>query len=145
LHRNIRVERTHAPHRKARKWAAFHISGSRTSFIRSSGRSIDSLDALSFATARPAMGRTSLTARTGDEKSTAMRDGQLFVYLNKPVSGIFSGLFQDVNAGKGRIWVYRIPKCASKKMAALPARAMRAGAKERAAGNGGPEQLTGGS
>jgi hypothetical protein len=29
-----------------------------------------------------------------------MRDGQLFVYLNKPVSGIFSGLFQDVNAGK---------------------------------------------
>jgi hypothetical protein len=33
LHRNIRVERTHAPHHKARKWAAFHISGSRASFI----------------------------------------------------------------------------------------------------------------
>jgi hypothetical protein len=30
-----------------------------------------------------------------------MRDGELFVYLNKPVSGVFSGLFQDVNAGKG--------------------------------------------
>jgi hypothetical protein len=34
LHRNIRVERTHAPHRKARKWATFHISGSRPSFFR---------------------------------------------------------------------------------------------------------------
>jgi hypothetical protein len=33
LHRNIRVERTHAPHRKARKWAALHISGSRASFF----------------------------------------------------------------------------------------------------------------
>ncbi|XSC44255.1 hypothetical protein ACF1BQ_042570 [Bradyrhizobium sp. RDT10] len=33
LHRNIRVVRTHASHRKARMWAAFHISGSRASFF----------------------------------------------------------------------------------------------------------------
>jgi hypothetical protein len=33
LHRNIRIERTQAPRRKARKWATFHISGSRPSFF----------------------------------------------------------------------------------------------------------------
>jgi hypothetical protein len=32
LHRNIRVERTRAPRRKAHEWAAFHISGSRIIF-----------------------------------------------------------------------------------------------------------------
>lgn len=45
-----------------------------------------------------------------DEKFKATRDGQLFVYLNKPVSGVFPDLFHDVNSGKARIWVYRIPK-----------------------------------
>jgi hypothetical protein len=33
LHRNIHVEQTHAPHRNARKWAAYHISGSRASSL----------------------------------------------------------------------------------------------------------------
>jgi uncharacterized protein (DUF2235 family) len=37
------------------------------------------------------------------------RDGQLFVYLNKPVSGIWPELFRNANAGKAKIWVYRIP------------------------------------
>ena len=45
-----------------------------------------------------------------DEKFRATRDGQLFVYLNKPVSGVFPGLFHAVNSGKARIWVYRIPR-----------------------------------
>jgi hypothetical protein len=45
-----------------------------------------------------------------DERFRATRDGQLFVYLNRPVSGFFPGLFRNVNSGKGRIWVYRIPR-----------------------------------
>jgi len=45
-----------------------------------------------------------------DEKFRATRDGQLFVYLNKPVSGVFPGLFHNVNSGQARIWVYRIPR-----------------------------------
>ena len=36
--------------------------------------------------------------------------GEMFVYLNQPVSGVFTGLFPDVNSGKARIWVYRIPR-----------------------------------
>ncbi|KRR12148.1 hypothetical protein CQ12_23215 [Bradyrhizobium jicamae] len=45
-----------------------------------------------------------------DEKFRATRDGQLFIYLNKPVSGVFPGLVRNVNSGKARIWVYRIPR-----------------------------------
>lgn len=45
-----------------------------------------------------------------DEKFRATRDGQLFVYLNKPVSGVFPGLFHDLNSGKARIKVYRVPR-----------------------------------
>jgi len=36
-------------------------------------------------------------------------DGELYVYLNKPVSGFWPGLFRDVNAGTARIRVVRIP------------------------------------
>jgi hypothetical protein len=36
-------------------------------------------------------------------------DGELYVYLNKPVSGFWSGLFHDVNAGMARVRVVRIP------------------------------------
>ncbi|ANW05137.1 DUF2235 domain-containing protein [Bradyrhizobium icense] len=45
-----------------------------------------------------------------EEKFRATRDGQLFVYLNQPVSGVFPGLFGRVNSGKAKIWVYRIPR-----------------------------------
>jgi hypothetical protein len=45
-----------------------------------------------------------------DEKFRATRDGQLFVYLNRPVSGVFPGLFRNANSGKARIWIYRIPR-----------------------------------
>ena len=36
-------------------------------------------------------------------------DGELYVYLNKPVSGFWSGLFRDVNAGTARVRVVRVP------------------------------------
>ena len=45
-----------------------------------------------------------------DEVLKPKRDGEIFVYLNKPVSGFWPDLFHDVNQGKARIWVYRIPK-----------------------------------
>ena len=45
-----------------------------------------------------------------EEKFRATRDGQLFVYLNNPVSGVFPGLFSDVSSGKARIWGYRVPR-----------------------------------
>jgi type VI secretion system (T6SS) phospholipase Tle1-like effector len=45
-----------------------------------------------------------------DEKFRATRDGQMFVYLNQPVSGVFSGLFRNVNSGRASVWVYRIPR-----------------------------------
>jgi uncharacterized protein (DUF2235 family) len=45
-----------------------------------------------------------------DEKFRATRDGQLFVYLNRPVSGVFPNLFRNVNSGKARIWIYRVPR-----------------------------------
>ncbi len=45
-----------------------------------------------------------------DENFKATRDGQMFVYLNKPVSGVFPSLFRNVNAGKARVWVYRVPR-----------------------------------
>jgi hypothetical protein len=44
-----------------------------------------------------------------DERLRPTRDGELFVYLNKPVSGFFPNLFHNVNEGKARIWVHRIP------------------------------------
>ncbi|KRR23209.1 DUF2235 domain-containing protein [Bradyrhizobium retamae] len=56
-----------------------------------------------FIDGEPANGRL-------DEKFRATRDGQLFVYLNQPVSGVFPGLFRNVNSGKARVWVYRIPR-----------------------------------
>jgi hypothetical protein len=34
-------------------------------------------------------------------------DGELYVYLNKPVSGFWSGLFNDVNTGTARVRVVR--------------------------------------
>ena len=36
-------------------------------------------------------------------------DGELYVYLNKPVSGFWSGLFHDVNTGTAKVRVVRIP------------------------------------
>ena len=42
------------------------------------------------------------------ERFRATRDGELFVYLNKPVSGFWPGLFSNVNTGTARIRVYRI-------------------------------------
>jgi uncharacterized protein (DUF2235 family) len=36
-------------------------------------------------------------------------DGELYVYLNKPVSGFWSGLFHDVNSGTARVRVVRVP------------------------------------
>jgi hypothetical protein len=36
-------------------------------------------------------------------------DGEFYVYLNMPVSGFWSGLFRDVNAGTARVRVVRIP------------------------------------
>jgi len=36
-------------------------------------------------------------------------DGELYVYLNKPVSGFWSGLFRDLNGGMARVRVVRVP------------------------------------
>jgi len=36
-------------------------------------------------------------------------DGELYVYLNKPVSGFWAGLFRDVNTGTAKVRVVRIP------------------------------------
>ena len=36
-------------------------------------------------------------------------DGELYVYLNKPVSGFWPGLFHDVSTGMARVRVVRIP------------------------------------
>jgi uncharacterized protein (DUF2235 family) len=44
-----------------------------------------------------------------EEKFKPTRDGELFVYLNKPVSGIVPGLFTNVNKGTAKIRVYRVP------------------------------------
>jgi hypothetical protein len=43
------------------------------------------------------------------EKFKPTRDGELYIYLNKPVSGLFPHLFDDVNTGTARIRVYRVP------------------------------------
>jgi len=45
-----------------------------------------------------------------DEKLDPKRDGQIFVYLNKPVIGLWPNLLRNASEGKGKIWVYRIPK-----------------------------------
>ena len=50
--------------------------------------------------------RTAASTRT----FRATRNGQMFVYLNQPVSGVFPDLFRNVNSGKARVWVYRIPR-----------------------------------
>ena len=42
------------------------------------------------------------------EKFKPTRDGEIYVYLNKPVSGFFPGLFNDVNSGMAKVRVYRI-------------------------------------
>ena len=43
-----------------------------------------------------------------EETFRPTRDGELFVYLNKPVSGFWPGLFNGVNSGTARLRVYRI-------------------------------------
>jgi len=42
-----------------------------------------------------------------EEKLKPTRDGEL--YLNKPVSGLFPGLFNDVTKGTAKVRVYRVP------------------------------------
>ena len=44
-----------------------------------------------------------------EEKFKPTRDGELFVYLNKPVSGFWPGLFNNVNKGTAKVRVYRVP------------------------------------
>jgi uncharacterized protein (DUF2235 family) len=44
------------------------------------------------------------------EKFKPIRDGELYIYVNKPVSGFFPHLFDDVNTGTAKIRVYRVPK-----------------------------------
>jgi uncharacterized protein (DUF2235 family) len=43
------------------------------------------------------------------EKFKPTRDGEFYIYLNKPVSGLFPHLFDDVNTGTAKIRVYRVP------------------------------------
>ena len=43
------------------------------------------------------------------ESFKATRDGELFVYLNKPVSGFWPGLFSEVNTGMAKVRVVRVP------------------------------------
>jgi len=45
-----------------------------------------------------------------EETVKATREGELYVYLNKPVSGFWPGLFNDVNSGTAKVRVYRVPK-----------------------------------
>jgi hypothetical protein len=51
-----------------------------------------------------------LLAKSLEETFKATRDGELYVYLNKPVSGFWSGLFNDVNSGTAKVRVYRVPR-----------------------------------
>jgi hypothetical protein len=44
-----------------------------------------------------------------DEQFTPKRDGELFVYLNKPVSGFWPGVFHSFNSGKATVSITRIP------------------------------------
>ena len=45
-----------------------------------------------------------------EEKFKPTRDGELYVYLNKPVSGVWPSLFNDVNTGMAKVRVYRVEK-----------------------------------
>jgi hypothetical protein len=50
--------------------------------------------------------------RTVDRLTETFRpksNGELYVYLNKPVSGFWPSLFRDVNTGTAKIQVVRIP------------------------------------
>jgi len=51
-----------------------------------------------------------LKADSLEERIRATRDGELYVYLNKPVSGFWSSLFHAVNSGTARVRVYRVPR-----------------------------------
>lgn len=51
-----------------------------------------------------------LLAASLEETFRATRDGELYVYLNKPVSGFWSGLFDNVNSGTAKVRVYRVPR-----------------------------------
>jgi hypothetical protein len=89
LHRNIRVERTHASHRKARMWAAFHT------FDRPFGRVKTRYGEMAIRK----ISSTRDDPRTVEFLSETFKpknDGELYVYLNKPVSGFWAGLFSDV-------------------------------------------------
>jgi len=44
-----------------------------------------------------------------DEQFTPKRDGALFVYLNRPVFGLWPGVFRDFNSGKAIVSITRIP------------------------------------
>jgi len=44
-----------------------------------------------------------------EETFRPTRAGELFIYLNKPVSGFFPDLFNDVNRGTAKIRIYRVP------------------------------------
>ena len=44
-----------------------------------------------------------------DEQFTPKRDGELFVYLNRPVFGLWPGVFRDFNSGKAIVSITRIP------------------------------------
>jgi uncharacterized protein (DUF2235 family) len=45
-----------------------------------------------------------------EERFKPSRDGEIYVYLNKPVSGFFPGLFNDVNSGTAKVRVYLVDK-----------------------------------
>jgi len=51
-----------------------------------------------------------LLANKLEETVKATREGELYVYLNKPVSGFWPGLFNDVNSGTAKIRVYRVQR-----------------------------------
>jgi len=53
-----------------------------------------------------------LDTDTLEETFKPTRDGELYVYLNNPVSGFWPGLFQDmgVNSGTAKVRVYRVPR-----------------------------------
>jgi hypothetical protein len=51
-----------------------------------------------------------LLANKLEETVKATREGEMYVYLNKPVSGFWPGLFNDVNSGTAKIRVYRVQR-----------------------------------
>ena len=79
--------------------------------IRSSGRSIGRLDASSLRYGET--GNDGEFHRRRDRRTVALTRNsgrpatdELFVYLNRPVSGVLPGLFRNVNTGKARIWIF---------------------------------------